>query len=188
MIIIRSDANIPFRSKSDPIPREVREAARNAPYEKPSYRTERRKSVWLIAEPDMTPGATPKFTRAWRNEALETFILSRGYDIAQLGLTHFNAGGGIMPHRDATYAQPGMALGISLFGEAAFYMWSKELKDKPTSHNASLIVTLQDEDIFEFHNKYLHAAWSHTPQRISINAWKIRNDWRFALQKTLRGF
>jgi hypothetical protein len=46
-----------------------------------------------------------------------------------------------MPHRDTTYAKPGMALGVTLFGEARFYMWSNELKESPTSNNASLIVT-----------------------------------------------
>lgn len=184
MIILKSDPKIPFYPKEDRIPDEVRRAALDAPYQNPSYRSERRKSIWLIAEPNMTPGVAPEFTPAWRNRALEEFILSRGYNIAQLGLTHF-AGGGIMPHRDATYAKPGLALGISLFGEATFYVWNQELKEKPTSKNAALIVTLQDQDIFEFHSKYLHAAWSQNPQRVSINAWKIRDDWRPALQETL---
>jgi len=185
MEILKHDPTIPFLQKGDPIPDTVRNAALLAPYAKPSYRSERRLSVWLFAEPDMSAGATPKFTPAWRNQHLEDFVTSRGYDIAQLGYTRYAAGGGIMPHRDTTYAKPGMALGVTLFGEARFYMWSNELKESPTSNNPSLIVTLQDGDVYEFHNKYLHAAWSHNPHRISLNAWKLRDDWKTAFRLAL---
>jgi hypothetical protein len=91
-----------------------------------------------------------------------------------------------MPHRDTTFAKPGMALGVTLFGEALFYMWSNALKQKPTSNNASLIVTLQDGDVYEFHNKYIHAGWSHDQRRITLNAWKLREDWKTAFRVALR--
>ena len=185
MQILKHDLTIPFLQKHDSIPDRVRNAALLAPYNKPSYRSERRLSVWLFAEPDMSAGATPKFTPAWRNRHLEDFITARGYDIAQLGLTHYS-GGGIMPHRDTTYAKPGMALGVTLFGEAKFYMWSNALKQRATSNNASLIVTLEDGDIYEFHNKYLHAGWSQNPLRISLNAWKLREDWKAAFHFAVR--
>ena len=185
MQILKHDPTIPFLQKQASIPDSVRKAALIAPYNKPSYRSERRLSVWLFAEPDMTSGATPRLTPAWRNQPLEDFVTSHGYDIAQLGLTHYATGGGIMPHRDTTYAKPGMALGVTLFGEARFYMWSNSLKQRATSSNASLIVTLEHEDIYEFHNKYLHAGWSQNPLRISLNAWKLRDDWKAAFRIAL---
>jgi hypothetical protein len=186
MHILKHDPTIPFIRKHDSVPDTVRNAALLAPYTKPSYRSERRLSVWLFAEPDMSAGAAPKFTAGWRNQNLEDFVTSRGYDIAQLGLTHYSTGGGIMPHRDTTYAKPGMALGLTLFGKAKFYMWPNTLKQKPSSINASLIVTLEDGDIYEFHNKYLHAGWSQDPLRISLNAWKLRDDWKPAFRLALR--
>jgi hypothetical protein len=186
MNILKDDPTIPFLQKHDSIPDTARNAALQAPYNRPSYKSERRLSVWLFAAPDMSAGATPKFTPAWRNQHLEDFVTSRGYDIAQLGLTHFSEGGGIMPHRDTTFAKPGMALGVTLFGEARFYMWSNALKNRATSNNASLIVTLEDGDICEFHNKYLHAAWSQNPHRISLNAWKLRDEWKAAFRLALR--
>ena len=186
MQILKHDPTIPFLQKHDPIPDTVRNAALLAPYNKPSYRSERRLSVWLFAEPDMSAGAAPKFTPAWRNQHLEDFVTSRGYDIAQLGLTHYSAGGGIMPHRDTTFAKPGMALGVTLFGEARFYMWSNAMKQKATSNNASLIVTLEDGDVYEFHNKYIHAGWSQDPLRVTLNAWKLRDDWKAAFRIALR--
>jgi hypothetical protein len=186
MQFLKLDPTIPFLQKPDSIPDTVRNAALVAPYNKPSYRSERRLSVWLFAAPDMSAGAAPKFTPAWRNQHLEDFVTSRGYDIAQLGLTHYSAGGGIMPHRDTTFAKPGMALGVTLFGDATFFMWSNALKQKPTSNNASLIVTLQDGDVYEFHNKYIHAGWSHDQRRITLNAWKLRDDWKTAFRVALR--
>ena len=78
-----------------------------------------------------------------------------------------------------------MALGLTLFGKANFYMWSNTLKQKHTSINASLIVTLEDGDIYEFHNKYLHAGWSQDPLRISLNAWKLRDEWKPAFRLAL---
>lgn len=185
MIVIKSDPTIPFVTKDDTIPEEVRRAVLSAPYEEPSYRSERRRSVWLIAEPDMRAGAKPKFTPAWRNRALEDFIAERGYDVAQLGLTHFASGGGIRPHRDTTYAKPGMALGVTLFGSATFYVWPNGLREKAASDNASLVVTLEDGDVYEFHNKFLHASWSRDPRRVSLNAWKIRDEWRPAFREAL---
>src|SRR5689334_19449257 len=186
MEILKHDQTIPFVQKHDSIPDTVRHAALLAPYAKPSYRSERRLSVWLFAEPDMSAGATPKFTPAWHNHHLEDFVTSRGSDVALLGLTRFTAGGGIMPHRDTTFAKPGMALGVTLFGDARFYMWSNELKQKPTSTNASLIVTLEDGDVYKFHNKYIHAGWSHDQRRITLNAWKLRDDWKTAFREALR--
>jgi hypothetical protein len=88
MQFLKLDPAIPFLQKQDSIPDTVRNAARLAPYNKPSYRSERRLSVWLFAAPDMSAGAAPKFTPAWRNQHLEDFVTSRGYHIAQLGLTH----------------------------------------------------------------------------------------------------
>jgi hypothetical protein len=185
MQILKHDPTIPFFRKDDYIPDAVRKVALLAPYSKPSYTSERRLSVWLFAEPDMSAHATPKFTPGWRNQHLEDFVTSRGYDIAQLGLTHYSAGGGIMPHRDTTYAKPGTALGVTLFGAAKFYIWSNAPKQKATSNNASLIVTLEDGDIYEFHHKYLHAGWSKDPLRISLNAWKLRADWKAAFRIAL---
>jgi hypothetical protein len=78
-----------------------------------------------------------------------------------------------------------MALGVTLFGNARFYMWSNALKQKPTSDNASLIVTLEDGDVYTFHNKYIHAGWSHNPRRITLNAWKLRDDWKTAFRMAL---
>lgn len=185
MKILKDDPTIPFLQKHDSITDTVRNAALLAPYNKPSYRSERRRSVWLFAAPDMSAGAVPNFAPAWRNQHLEDFVTSRGYDIAQLGLTHFTAGGGIMPHRDTTFAKPGMALGVTLFGTARFYMWSNALKQKPTSNNASLIATLEDGDVYEFHNKYIHAGWSQDPRRITLNAWKLRDEWKPAFRLAL---
>lgn len=186
MQILKHDPTIPFLQKHGTVPDTVRNAALLAPYTQPSYRSERRLSVWLFAEPDMSAGAAPTFTPAWRNQHLEDFVTSRGYDIAQLGLTHYSTGGGIMPHRDTTFAKPGMALGVTLFGEARFYMWSNALKQKATSNNASLIVTLEDGDVYEFHNKYIHAGWSQNPLRITLNAWKLRDDWKPAFRLALK--
>jgi hypothetical protein len=90
-----------------------------------------------------------------------------------------------MPHRDTTFAKPGMALGVTLFGKARFYMWSNTMKQKPTSNNASLIVTLEDGDVYQFHNKYIHAGWSQDPRRITLNAWKLRDDWKTAFRMAL---
>jgi hypothetical protein len=185
MRITRTDPSIPFTLRRDAMSAEAREAARTAPFAEPSYRSEKRLSVWLVAEPDMRAGCRPKFTAAWRNQPLEDFIRQRGYDIAQLGITHHPGGGGILPHRDTTYAKPGLALGANLFGEADFYMWSNSLKEPPTSANAALVVTLEDGDVVEFHNKFVHAGWSRDPCRVTLNAWKIRDDWRDALRAAL---
>lgn len=184
MKIIKKEGVIPFTLRIDiVVPNDVREAVASAPYEEPSYASERRRSVWLVGEPDMKYGAQPSFKPAWRNEALEQFMHERGYDIAQLGLTFHQNGGGIMPHRDTTYALPGLSMGINLFGEATFYMWIGDVK--ASKENAALIVTLEDGDVTEFHNKWQHAGWSVNPKRVTINFWKVRPNWKPALLKIL---
>jgi len=77
MQFLKLDPTIPFFQKQDSIPDTVRNAALLAPYNKPSYRSERRLSVWLFAAPDMSAGAAPKFTPAWRNQHLEDTLRRR---------------------------------------------------------------------------------------------------------------
>ena len=76
MQVLKHDPSIPFLQKHDSVPDAVRDACLLAPYATPSYRSERRLSVWLFAAPDMSAGAAPNFTPAWRNQHLEDFVTS----------------------------------------------------------------------------------------------------------------
>jgi hypothetical protein len=184
MQFLKLDPAIPFLQKEDSIPDTVRNAALFAPYNKPSYRSERRLSVWLFAAPDMSAGASPKFTPAWRNQHLEDFVLTRLRH--RTTRPHSPLGGGW------NHAAPRYHLCKTRHGSRCHTVRRRQIlhvvqrAETETHFRQRVTYRHPQGDVYTFHNKYIHAGWSHNPRRITLNAWKLRDDWKTAFRMALR--
>jgi len=141
-----------------------------------------RNQIWLNYEPDLTP--KPDFYLAHTDERIWNYIKTQTPDWFTPHVALITKGGGIAPHRDATYAgYP--AMGINLGKVTWHYENSRpEYDHLCTSDRApDMRADFTGGEVFMFNCKNMHWVTNVDPDRWSINVWTISNTAMRAFEK-----
>ena len=139
---------------------------------KPSGYAKGRNQLWLNYSPDLN--TNPTFVLAHIDERIWNYIKSKSPQWFTPHVALITKGGGIAPHRDATYANyPAMSINL---GKVT---WHYEPSRPDYSHHSTsdrapaMSVDLTGGEVFMFNCKNMHWVTNVDPNRWSINVWTI---------------
>lgn len=155
-------------------------------HDDPSNYARGRKILWLRMEWSLKdkifiPGSALQNENLWK-------LCKKIFPPADLGLITLGTGG-INWHRDDSYADfhaCSINLGECSWGYKQGYphldKWTKE--QDPNAEQET--IELKGGEVIEFNSKNLHCVLNPSPNRWSINLWKVRNVQRYKIPKNYR--